>query len=98
MWSSEMSGMITGLAIWILVASVVTAMLYAWDKRAAIKGNFRVAENTLLACSLLGGWPGGMIASQLVRHKTQKVAYRLKFALCVILNVVTIATLLLMSR
>ncbi len=73
-------------------------MLYAWDKRAAIKGNPRVAESTLLACSLLGGWPGGLLASQLVRHKTQKVSFRIKFALCVALNVILVTGILMMSR
>lgn len=90
--------MIIGIAIWILVASGLTAMLYAWDKRAAIKGNPRVAECTLLAWSLVGGWPGGLCASQLVRHKTQKISFRIKFAICVALNVVLITGIVMMSR
>ena len=89
--------MLAGLAIWTLVVSTVTAILYFVDKRAAIKGRRRIPEKTLLTCSILGGWPGGLAAGQLFRHKTQKASYRIKFAICAAVSLVSlIATVIAM--
>ncbi|MGB7328361.1 MAG: DUF1294 domain-containing protein [Rubripirellula sp.] len=81
------TSILTALAIWTLVASLVTAWLYARDKRAAGRKDRRTPEKTLLIWSLVGGWPGGLIASRLLRHKTYKLSYRIPFVACVIVNV-----------
>ena len=80
--------MLAGFVIWTLVASLVTGALYAWDKRASIKDHARIRERTLLLWSVLGGWPGGLIASRWFRHKTQKMSYRVRFVSCSALNVI----------
>ena len=90
--------MLAGLAIWILVVSAVTAILYFWDKRAAIKGRRRIPEKTLLTCSLLGGWPGGLVAGQLLRHKTQKASYRIRFVICAAVNLVSLIAIVISTR
>lgn len=78
------------LAVWILLASMITAILYLWDKRAAIKDRRRVSENTLLVWSTLGGWPGAIAAGRLARHKTLKSSYRLRLVLAVMINILLI--------
>ena len=90
--------MLAGLAIWTLVVSAVTAILYSWDKRAAIKGHRRIREKTLLTCSILGGWPGALAAGQLLRHKTQKSSYRLKFSICAVVNTVSLLAIVIATR
>lgn len=90
--------MVAGLAIWTLLMSIVTAILYVLDKRSAIKGNRRVSEKILLTCSLLGGWPGGLLAGEVFRHKTQKTSYRIKFAICVAVYLLTVTTLAIQWR
>jgi uncharacterized membrane protein YsdA (DUF1294 family) len=72
---------------------LITAALFVWDKRAAGKSNRRVSESTLLGWSLVGGWPGGLIAGKLTRHKTQKVSFRVRFAVAAMLSVGAIAAL-----
>ena len=52
--------------------SFFTFLLYWVDKRNAIKGRRRISERTLQIFSLLGGWPGALLAQQTFRHKTQK--------------------------
>lgn len=81
---------LTALAVWTAVASLITAGLYAWDKRAAGRATGpngrRIPERTLLGWSLVGGWPGGWVAGRMLRHKTAKQSYRIRFAVCVALH------------
>jgi uncharacterized membrane protein YsdA (DUF1294 family) len=44
---------------------------------------------------LIGGWPGAIVAQQLLRHKTSKASFRLAFWATVVLNIA--AFLLLVS-
>ena len=70
-----------------LTASVVCVFAYAFDKSAAEAGGWRVSESTLLSRGLLGGWPGAIVAQQLLRHKSSKAAFRTAFWGTVVLNV-----------
>lgn len=57
---------------WYALASLIALALYAIDKRRARRGRWRIPESRLHLAELLGGWPGGLLARSLVRHKTQK--------------------------
>ena len=79
-------------AVGLLVAlNIGTAIAYAVDKRAARRGTRRVPERTLLVCGLAGGWPGAVLAQQLLRHKTGKPAFRRAFALTVAAHLAIVA-------
>ena len=69
-----------------LVVSVLTFIMYAADKSAAKKGKWRIHESTLHLLSLLGGWPGALIAQQTLRHKSMKKSFRIKSWLTVLAN------------
>lgn len=71
-----------------LIASAITFIAYARDKSAARRGTRRTPENTLHLLSMLGGWPGALIAQQYVRHKSTKEAFRSVFWATVAINVV----------
>lgn len=73
--------------------SMATFIVYWLDKRAAARGGWRVAENTLHGLSLLCGWPGALLAQELLRHKSAKPAFRRLFWLTVVLNVLGFALL-----
>lgn len=61
------------------VVSLVTMVVYGYDKYRAMAGQWRTPENTLHLLELLGGWPGALVAQQLYRHKTRKLEYQLAF-------------------
>jgi uncharacterized membrane protein YsdA (DUF1294 family)/cold shock CspA family protein len=67
-------------------ASLVTYFMYFWDKSAARTGAWRTQEITLHLLSLLGGWPGALIAQQTLRHKSRKASFRAVFWLTVLVN------------
>jgi uncharacterized membrane protein YsdA (DUF1294 family)/cold shock CspA family protein len=69
-----------------LVASVLTFFVYAFDKSAAIRQEWRTGERTLHMFALLGGWPGAVAAQRLLRHKSAKVPFQIAFWLTVALN------------
>ncbi len=57
------------------VISLITFLLYAVDKRRAIKGKWRISEKTLLGFSFFCGALGGYLAMFLTRHKTRKFKF-----------------------
>lgn len=67
-------------------ASVLTFIMYAIDKSAAQRGAWRTQESTLHLFSLIGGWPGALIAQQKLRHKSRKKSFRFVFWVTVCLN------------
>ena len=69
-----------------LGASLLTFFIYFWDKSAARTGAWRTQESTLHTLSLLGGWPGALIAQQTLRHKSRKASFRAVFWVTVIVN------------
>lgn len=70
-----------------LVLSVVTFGLYAVDKAQASRDAWRVPEPRLHLLALVGGWPGALLAQQVLRHKSAKASFRRAFWLTVALNV-----------
>jgi uncharacterized membrane protein YsdA (DUF1294 family)/cold shock CspA family protein len=67
--------------------SALAFLAYALDKSAATRGRWRTPESTLLLLGLAGGWPGALLAQQLLRHKTSKPAFVSAFWVTVVLNI-----------
>lgn len=81
------------LAVLYAVASAVCFIAYALDKSAARQGRGRTPERTLLLLGLAGGWPGGFAAQRLLRHKSSKTSFQLKFWCTVALNLAALIAL-----
>ena len=65
------------------IASCASFIAYALDKRRARLGRWRIRERTLHLLDLAGGWPGGLAAQRLVRHKTRDRPFQIVFWLTV---------------
>lgn len=76
------------------VMSFVTFVAYFIDKSAAKRGGARIPEQTLHVFSLIGGWPGALVARHRFRHKTRKQPFRTVFWMTVVGNVVVLVRLL----
>ncbi|MHC4878777.1 MAG: DUF1294 domain-containing protein [Planctomycetota bacterium] len=74
-----------------ILASLVSFILYGFDKRRARRDGQRVPEKRLHVLALLGGWPGAMLGQRLFRHKTVKVQFRIVFWLTVACHVVIVS-------
>jgi len=75
-------------AVWglYMALSLASFIVYAGDKRAARRGDWRVSENTLHLLALAGGWPGALLAQHLLRHKSSKPEFRRWFWASVVGN------------
>ena len=78
------------LGVSMLALSLSTMILYAWDKRKARQGGWRVPEKRLHLLSLLGGWPGALLAQRMLRHKTVKTRFRIVFWLTVLAHLLVV--------
>lgn len=76
-----------------LGASGASYVAYALDKAAAQGGRWRVSESSLIALSVVGGWPGSIVAQQRLRHKTRKRSFRIAFWGSVGINIAAFLTL-----
>ena len=86
--------LMAALACVYALASAITFLAYAADKRAARRRRRRTPERVLHLLALAGGWPGAWLAQRLLRHKTVKPAFRRVFHLTVVLNVLLLGVLL----
>lgn len=69
-----------------VIASCFTLIIYAFDKSAAMNNRWRTRESALHLMSLLGGWPGALIAQRMFRHKNKKREFQVVFWLSVTIN------------
>lgn len=76
----------------------LTFLAYQIDKSAAMSNRWRTKESTLQFMSLLGGWPGALLAQGILRHKTRKSEFQLVFRATVVFNCVALAWLLASGR
>ena len=75
------------------VMSLICFVMHAQDKRAAIRGAWRIPERALIGISFLGGWPGGMLAQRLLRHKTSKRSFQRVFWISAFLNLALLSSI-----
>jgi uncharacterized membrane protein YsdA (DUF1294 family)/cold shock CspA family protein len=73
--------------------SLVTFVAYTLDKLAARRGAWRISEKALLLFGVAGGWPGGLIAQETLRHKSRKTSFRIAFWITVLINFAALAWL-----
>lgn len=79
------------LLVWLGLTNVLAFLLFAWDKfRSGGAGRNRISEFNLAAIGAVGGWPGGLLAMLLFRHKTAKFSFQLKYALAFVVWAVLI--------
>jgi uncharacterized membrane protein YsdA (DUF1294 family) len=71
--------------IWILAASLVTFILYGYDKAQAKLGGTRVPEIVLHGLVLAGGFLGGWLGRWVFRHKIRKPIFTVILTISTIL-------------
>ncbi len=74
--------------------NICTFIAYGVDKRAAIKGGWRVPENSLHMLEFLGGWIGAWLGQKFFHHKTKKRSFQNTYRLMIILEFIAVYLIL----
>jgi uncharacterized membrane protein YsdA (DUF1294 family) len=84
------------IALYLYAAmSAITFVAFGFDKLAAWRGKRRVPEKTLHLLSLLGGWPGALLAMPVFRHKRRKGSFVTIVVLIVLVHVAVMCAIVL---
>lgn len=70
--------------------SFLAFFTYKFDKDAAEYNQRRIPEKRLHLLSLLGGWPGALLAQRFFHHKSKKVSFQAIFWATVTFNTVAL--------
>lgn len=81
------------IAAWYVTASLIAFFVYAVDKSAARRNEWRIPERTLHLLALAGGWPGGMLAQKILRHKSRKPVFHFVLWTSALLHLAVLAWL-----
>ena len=77
----------TALLIFLLLVNLLTFILFALDKRSAIKNKWRISERTLILFTLFGGGIGACFGMYVLRHKTKKLKFQIASVLGLLIAV-----------
>ena len=73
--------------IWLIALSIITFLLYGYDKGQAKLGGLRVPEIVLHALALLGGFPGGWLGRAVFHHKIRKPVFTVVLVVSTVIHV-----------
>ncbi len=82
------------VVIQFITINFTTFIAYAIDKRAAIKGNYRIPESNLHTLEFVGGTLGAMLGQKVLHHKNKKKTYQFVFKIIVFLQICAIFAIL----
>lgn len=71
---------------WYALTGMIAFTAYAIDKRAAVRGGWRIGEKQLHAWSFAGGFAGAWLGQRVFRHKRRKTGFMIIFWLSVTLH------------
>ena len=78
------------LVAWLVAISVITFLVFGYDKLMAKLSRGRVPEAVLLGLAAIGGSPGALVAMPVWRHKTAKQSFRLAFWAIVVVQLLAV--------
>lgn len=84
--SRKGSGMTRYIIIYYVLINTAAFLLFAADKRRAVRQKWRIPERTLLLSAFLGGGAGALLAMRICRHKTKKKRFTILVPLFLLLH------------
>lgn len=82
----------TGLLLIFAGMNVLTFSLYGVDKRRAERGQWRIAERTLLLCTWLLGGVGAWAGMRVFHHKTRHRIFCVSAPLAAVISLALLLT------
>ncbi|NAZ10335.1 DUF1294 domain-containing protein [Agaribacter marinus] len=76
--------------VYVLFINTVGTFLMYYDKKRAIKGEWRIKEKTLFNIALIGGSAGIMLGCKRFRHKTHHKSFKYGIPSIIILQIASV--------
>jgi uncharacterized membrane protein YsdA (DUF1294 family) len=73
------------IPLYLLVAGILTFIMFGIDKYKAKKAKWRIPESSLILSCMIGGAFGGFLGMHLFHHKTRHMKFRIMVPLSVLL-------------
>lgn len=86
------------LFLYLAVVNGATFAAFAFDKRAAERGDWRIPERRLLGLAAAGGGVGAAAAQRLLRHKTRKEPFASRLRLILAMQAIVAGLALTLLR
>ena len=86
--------LLIGYSILMVFMSLVSFILFAIDKKKAIKGKERIKEKTLLLTTIINGAIGSFLARIICRHKTDKIYFSIVIYLSIVAQIAALAVMI----
>lgn len=83
---------------YLIIISVIAAVITVYDKYAAKTGKYRIPEDALLLVSVLGGSAAMYAAMKLIRHKTRHKRFMIGIPVIIILQITLFAVFLYLKN
>lgn len=77
------------LSYYFIIINIINFILFAIDKQKAKKNQWRIPESWLFFTSFIGGSLGGLLAMNIMKHKTSKVTFLIIMPILAIFNFLT---------
>ena len=84
----------SAVSVYYVLINIAAYLLYAEDKKRAIKGAWRISEKTLLLISAFGGALGAYLGMTLLRHKTKHRKFQILVPVTLILHLALFACIM----
>lgn len=81
--------------LYLVLVNIMAFIMYAWDKKKAMKGKYRISEASLLSYSLLGGGIGSYLGMYTCHHKTKKTKFKVLVPLNSVIFILIVVFLIL---
>lgn len=75
------------IIIYLLIINIIGFLTMGIDKIKAIKGMWRIPENTLFTFTFLGGGVGTILGMYIFKHKTKKLKFVIGMPFILILEI-----------
>ena len=86
--------LLMGYIVLMVFMSLISFILFAIDKKKAIKGKERIKEKTLLLSTIINGAMGSFLARIICRHKTDKIYFTITIYMSLLFQLFTLLVLM----
>jgi Predicted membrane protein len=82
---------------YLIIVSLAAVALTVHDKKAAIKGNWRISEQMLIFVAMLGGSAAMLYTMKKIRHKTKHALFMVGIPVIILFQVAAIVFLCILN-